>query len=377
MSTIQDVAKRAQVSTATVSRVINQSAFVSSALTMKVRRAMDELDFRPNGIARSLRRKQSDLVALVIPDISNPFFTALVRGVEEVVNRYGFDLILCNTDETEEKEQVHAGLLCEKHVAGVIMAPAGHSRISLEMFARHHIPVVLVDRQPSGAEVDAVLLDNAAGAYTGTSHLLRLGHRRIGLVAGKSDLSTTWERVEGYQKALVDAGLTPDPELLVYANSRIDGGCAAARALMNLPAPPTAVFIANNLLTIGVIQYLKECGIHIPQEVAVVGFDDFESTSIIEPPLTVVAQPTGDIGRTAAALLVKRVWRKAGQGAPRILRLNPRLVVRQSCGGGETAANQSGCPQINVGGGQDDEKGNRVGSASDAGRGPERERRGR
>lgn len=333
MPTIQDVAKKAQVSTATVSRVINESGFVSDELKKKVHQAMEALDFRPNSFARSLRKNQSYLVALMISDISNPFFTSLVRGVEDVVNKSGLNLILCNTDENEDKERTYVEILCEKRVDGVIMAPAGHSRSHLEMFARHGIPVVFVDRVLQDVKVDAVLLDNIGGAYKATTHLLKLDHRRIGIITGKQDISTTWEREEGYRKALADFGIEYRPELVVSSNSRSDSGYEAARTLMNLRERPTAIFTTNNLITIGAVQFLKESGVKIPGDVALVGFDEFESTTIVDPPLTVVAQPTYKIGKAAAELLVKKVKRKAGEpGRVKVIRLEPELVIRKSCG---------------------------------------------
>ncbi|MGE5554391.1 MAG: LacI family DNA-binding transcriptional regulator [Betaproteobacteria bacterium] len=333
MATIQDVARKARVSTATVSRVINESGFVSEELKNKVRQALNELDYRPNSFARSLRKKQSYLIGLMISDIANPFFTALVRGVEDVVNDSGFNLILCNTDEMEEKERAYVELLCEKRVDGVIMAPAGHSRGHVEMFQRYGIPVVFVDRELEGVKVDAVLLDNVKGAQLATTHLISLGHRRIGVIAGRPDISTTWGRLEGYRRALHEQGIEFSPDLVVGSDSRIDGGYRGAQALLSLRERPTAIFATNNLVTIGAMKFMKETGVRIPADISIVGFDDFESTSIVDPPLTVVAQPTYQIGQTAATTLVKRVKRKGKQVRRiKIVRLEPELVIRQSCG---------------------------------------------
>jgi len=309
MANIRDVARRAQVSTATVSRVINESGFVAEELKERVRRAMEELHYRPNNLARSFRQNRSFMIALMIPDISNPFFTSLVRGVEDVVKEHGLNLLLCNTDEDPDKERSYVDVLIGNRVDGVIMAPTGAAQESVKAFMSHGTPVIFIDRHLPGVKVDAVLLDNVAGAYEATTHLLRLGHRRGAIITGLDNVSTSAEREEGYRRALGDFGVPVDERLIARGNSRIEGGIEKTRALLALPAGvrPTALFAGNNLLTIGAVRALREAHVKVPEEIALVGFDEFESTSIIDPPLTVVAQPTYDIGRRAAQRLFKRL----------------------------------------------------------------------
>lgn len=334
MANIRDVARRAHVSTATVSRVINESGFVAEELKARVRQAMADLNYSPNNLARSFRQNRSFMIALMISDISNPFFTSLVRGVEDVVKEGGLNLLLCNTDENPAKERSYVEVLIGNRINGVIMAPTGSARESVEAFRQHGIPVVFIDRQLAGVEADAVLLDNVSGAYEATVHLLRLGHRRIGIITGLEGVSTSEEREEGYRRALADFGIAPDERLIVRGNSRIEGGIRQTRALLALPPDvrPTALFASNNLLTIGAMRALREAGVKVPQEMAVVGFDEFESTSIIDPPLTVVAQPTYEIGMRAAKRLFAHLSQGTREEKPTVLRLKPQLIVRESCG---------------------------------------------
>lgn len=335
MANIRDVARLAGVSTATVSRVINESGFVADELKERVRRAMAELNYRPNNLARSFRQNRSFMIALMISDISNPFFTSLVRGVEDVVKEGGLNLLLCNTDEDPDKERSYVEVLIGNRIDGVIMAPTGKAQESVEAFGRHGIPVVFIDRHLPGIKVDAVLLDNVSGAYQATAHLLRLGHRRVGIITGLETVSTSQEREEGYRRALADFGITPDERLIARGNSRIEGGIRQTQALLSLPPDvrPTALFTSNNLLTIGAMRALREAGVKVPHEMAVVGFDEFESTPIIDPPLTVVAQPTYEIGMRAAKRLFKHLRGEVrSDNRPVVVRLKPQLIVRESCG---------------------------------------------
>jgi LacI family transcriptional regulator len=330
MPTLHDVARAAGVSIATVSATINQSAYVSPELQARVHTAIKELGYHPDGIARSLKKRSTQTLGLIISDISNPFFTALVRGIEDAANARGYALILCNTDECLEKERGYIRLLWSRRVDGLIMAPAGAREDYQRSDLEGGIPLVFIDRKLSGISADAVVVDNVGGARQAVEYLLRLGHRRIAAITGLPHISTTHERIEGYRQALESAGLRVDPTLMVCGNSRLEGGYQAARTLLALPRRPTAFFATNNLMAIGLMRAVAECGLRCPVDLSVACFDDFEWASVFHPRLTTVAQPIYDMGVKAAELLFARL--EGGRdGDPQEVILSPTLVVRDSC----------------------------------------------
>lgn len=330
MSTIHDVAKAAGVSIATVSATINQSAYVSPALQERVRKAVAEVGYHPDGIARSLKTRTTKTLGLIISDISNPFFTAVIRGIEDVANARGYTLVLCNTDERLEKERAYVQLLRSRRVDGLIMAPVGIAEEYEGFDAAVAVPLVFIDRRVPG-RADAVVVDNVRGALDVVRHLIDLRHRRIGIITGLPKISTSKERLQGYRQALTEAGLPVDPALLKIGYSRLDGGYQAARELLGLPARPTAVFATNNLMAIGLMRAVAECGLRCPQDISVACFDDFEWASVFHPRLTTVAQPTYDMGTKAAELLLARLD-GSHAGEPREVVLSPTLIIRDSCG---------------------------------------------
>jgi DNA-binding LacI/PurR family transcriptional regulator len=331
MPTIKDVAKRAGVSPATVSYVLNQTRFVSPATEARVRQAIRELNYQPNHIARSLRARRTMTVGMIMSDITNPFFADIVRGAEDVLSEKHYSLILCNTDEAPERELATLQLLRQKKVDGLIVVATGHNVAPLYEVNALGLPVVLVDRQLPGDQLDTVVVDNQAGAYQATRHLLELGHRRIGLIIGLQGISTTMQRRRGYELALQDYGLAPDPTLIQEGHSTIEGGAAAAETLLDLNPPPTALFATNNLMTIGVFLTIKQRRLRCPQDIAVVGFDDMVWLSVFTPGVTTVVQPSYEIGQRAAHLLLDRMTGKSPH-TPRVIMLAPQLIIRESCG---------------------------------------------
>lgn len=329
-STIRDVARHAGVSIATVSATINGTAHVSPELQERVRQAITAVSYHPDGIARSLKKRATQTLGLIISDITNPFFTALVRGIEDAANARGHAVMLCNTDERLEKEQAYLALLRSRRVDGVIMAPAGAVEDYQRFILDAQAPVVFVDRRIPTVPADAVVVDNVAGARQAIAHLLALGHRRIGAITGLPQISTTLERVQGYRDALAAAGVSMDPELLRDGYSRLVGGHEAGRALLELPRRPTAIFATNNLMAIGLMRAVAERGLRCPEDVSVACFDDFEWASVFQPRLTTVAQPSYDMGRTAVELLFARLDGTSPVGPQEVV-LSPTLVVRDSC----------------------------------------------
>lgn len=333
MPTILDVAKKAGVSSATVSHVINNSRFVAPATRERVLNAISSLGYRRDGIARSLRRSQTGTIGLIISDLSNPFFSDIIRGVEDTVYSYGqdYNVILCNTEENEEKERLYLDVLLEKRVDGIVMAPAGGNHAYLRDLAAGGFPIVFVDRWLPGINVDAVVVDNYDAAYRIVTHLIGLGHRRIAIMVAQLGSSAITERIEGYRAALAAAALPFNSDYVFRSTSSIDDGCAAGLRLLDTVPRPTATFGTNNFVTIGMMNALAQRGLRCPEDLAVVGFDDFPWASAFYPRLTTVAQPGYELGHTAADLLFQRIANKH-TGPPGKTILSTTLRIRESCG---------------------------------------------
>ncbi|MEW6045451.1 MAG: LacI family DNA-binding transcriptional regulator [Bacillota bacterium] len=345
--TIKDVALQAGTSTATVSRVLNGTGFVSPELRARVLAAARDLGYSPNAVARSLKQRSTHIIGVIISDIANPFFGSVVRGIEDVLAARQYHPLLCNTDRNADKEAMYVRLFCERRVDGVIISAAGQRADHLAILREQGIPWVFVNRRPPAFGGPAVLTDNRAGAYEATLHLIDLGHRRIGVVAGPQDVNTGIDRLAGYQEAMEARGLAIDPDWVVYGDFREESGYQGARKLMALPPERriTALFVTNNQMTIGVLRALRELGVRIPDDVALVGFDDSEWARIVDPPLTTVAQRIYEMGTAAARMLLRAVARTAvpALNEPgRDILLKPRLIVRASCGAGRLTVRERG-----------------------------------
>lgn len=326
MTTIIDVARAAGVSTATVSRVLNNHPQVDPRLAMAVRKAAKDLGYRPSRVARSLRTRTSRVWALLISDIRNPFFTDMVRGIEDVAYAAGYSVILCNAEEDPGKEASYLELAVAESVGGVILTPTTTST-DLTALRDAGIPAVLVDRTVEDQGVDSVMIDNAGGARRAIAHLIDGGYRRIACITGPLDKTTGSGRYAGYRSALRAAGLDLDESLVQVANFREAGGRAAMQELLR-GEPPDAVFVANNLMTIGALHAIAEAGLDVPCQIAVIGFDDMSWATLLRPALTTVAQPTYDLGVETGRLLRSRIEGYAG--AARTVTLSPELRIRES-----------------------------------------------
>jgi LacI family transcriptional regulator len=326
--TIKDVAATARVSVATVSRVLNGSDRVDAELAARVHEAVARLSYRRSGLARSLRAQRARVVGLVISDIRNPFFTDVVRGIEDRVGADGYSLVLCNSDEELEKEADYLDLFVEERMAGAIVSPASSRETRLDALTTRGTPVVVIDREAAREAVDTVLVDNVRGGEIAVRHLIENGYRRIACITGPPRTSTGSERLEGWQKAAREAGLAVDESLIRRADFKESGGFEAAADLLSGRDRPDAFFVANNLMTVGALAALREAGLEVPDDVGVVGFDDMPWAQLLRPALTTVAQPTYELGRKAAGLLERRI---GGLDAPpeRIV-LEPTLQVRES-----------------------------------------------
>ena len=334
--TVTQVAERAGVSTATVSRVLSGSHAVRQELRKLVLGAARELGYRPNRAARNLRKRVSRTVGVLVPDIENPFFTSVICGIEEVLQEKDYSLLLANYDERPERETNQINALLAEGVGGLIFAVSRDPSDEYETMAAMKIPMVAVSRRPGKLRVDQVMVANAEGARAAVAHLISLGHKRIGLVSGPASLNTARERNLGYELALADAGLKVIPELVVREEFRQAGGYAGTLKLLALRNRPTAIFTASNLITLGALQAIHARQMSIPDDIAIVGFDDMPWAVSLQPPLTAVAQPARDVGRTAAQLLLERL------GKPdlpkRVVTLDTTLIVRASCGAAAAGA---------------------------------------
>jgi LacI family transcriptional regulator len=333
MATVHDVARRAGVSTSTVSHVVNNTRFVSDELRERVQAAMRDLDYTPSAAARSLTTKRAHTIALIVSDIRNPFFASVARGVEDVAQEHGYTLVLCNSDEDAEREFACLSALETRAVDGVLLASAGVADEHLSRLVRAGYPIVLVDRDLPDLGAPAVLLDNEGAAYSAVWHLITRGHRRIAMLSGRAAISTTTERVAGYQRALREAGIDVDDRLVVSGASTSEGGAAATKTVLEVDEPPSAIFSGNNLMSIGALQAIVNHGLAVPDDVALVGFDDFPFpwSDAFRPHLTTIAQPTYELGRRAAELLVQRLKGSSAMAVERVV-LDGQLVVRESSG---------------------------------------------
>ena len=332
MPTIHDVARRAGVGAITVSRVINNSGYFSHETRQKVEKAVAELGYVPNTLARSLRSKRTNTLALILTDITNPFFTTLARGVEDKASEAGYTIIFCNTDESEAKELTYVNILLQKQVDGFLLVPAQSQPHVIEQIQQRGVPLVVLDRRVPGARVDVVRCDSEDGAFQLTRYLISLGHRRIAILSGPQGISTADDRVAGYCRALESCGLHVAGDSILRGELTPESGYQMARQMMGYLHRPTGLVAANNFITIGAMRALQEAQLQVPGDVALVGFDDLPPAMVTFPFFTVVSQPAYEMGRLATELLLNRL-KTNGAGQPEEIILPAQLIIRQSSGG--------------------------------------------
>ena len=330
--TIKEVAAEAGVSTATVSRVLGGLNGVKEKVRDRVSRAVAKLDYHPNQLARGLRLGHRKVIGVIIPDLQNPFFTGVVHGVEAALYSAGYTLQIGHSDGLAEREQEQLKLLRGEGVAGLVFMPGDRPGANYESIRSWEIPVVAIDRSPGGLEVDLVCSNNREGMRQAVHHLLSLGYKEIALLNGPEGINVTQERFGGYQDALRSAGAAVRDSFIIHSDFRQQGGYAAMARFLDMAKPPRALVVANNLMTLGVLQAIHERGIRIPEQLAVVCFDDMPWATSMRPPLTAVAQPVEELGRTGAQVLLERL--KDPKRLVRQVVLPTRLIVRASCGAG-------------------------------------------
>jgi LacI family transcriptional regulator len=338
--TLKELAALAQVHPSTVSRVANHDPKLRIAppTRLRIEALLRETEYRPNGVARGLKLRQTLVLAVVIPDITNPFFAALFRGVEDAASPRGYNVLLCNTDGSPARQRSHLQSLHARRVDGVIMASSFLKDPTVRWLRHQGVPYVLVNRFSDEGQDAFVGSDDLVGGRIATEHLVALGHRRVGHLAGKPTVSTGVMRRRGYLAALAEQGLRADPRLVVESGYTEDGGAKAAERLLALTDRPTAIFAVTDMTAVGAFGVARRMGLRIPEDVAIVGYNDIPLATRIVPALTTVHVPIHDFGAAAARLLLEQI--ETGEPSRRRVVFNPELIVRGStvAGAGSTAS---------------------------------------
>jgi len=295
-----------------------------------VEAAVKELGYVPNTIARGLRSKRTHTLALIVTDITNPYFTSMARGVEDVAGAYNYTVIYCNTDESETKEEKYANMLAQRQVDGVLLVPSCGNAKTIKFFESNHINVVVLDRRISGVGTDIVYSDSENGANRLVKLLIGLGHKQIAIVTGPKDVSTSVDRVIGYQRALTESGLGEN-EMIYYGAFNEQSGYELTNQAMMQSPKPTAIFAGNNFIAMGIIKALHDLKLDIPGDISVVGFDDIPESMFMKPFLTVARQRAYEMGQLATELLLKRISGELSQEHRELL-LPIEIIVRESSG---------------------------------------------
>ena len=332
MTSIKDVARMAGVSVTTVSHVLNKTRAVLPSTQSRVRDAVQQLGYVPSAVARSLKINATHTIGMLVPNNSNPYFAELVHAVEDACFEAGYALLLCNTDDNVDRQKVYLDVLAQKRVDGLIVASTSDDAVMSQHLAQTTMPMVLIDRAIADLERPCVQTDHVQGGMMATAYLLGLGHQRIACIGGPEHLHSSAQRVQGWRQALQQVGRRS--ELLVHADFTVNGGYLAMQTLLRAPvaARPTAVLACNDLMAMGALRAVHESGLQVPQDVAVVGYDDIELAGYTQPPLSTVAQPVKAMARQALALLLQDM--QAGKSARRsqaaVHLLAPALVKRGS-----------------------------------------------
>src|SRR3984893_3577973 len=335
LATLEDVAQRAGTSVATAGRALGGYGKVAAETRDRVVAAARQLNYHPNALARSMKQRSTFTIGLIVGNICNSFFARIVRAVETAVRRNGYKVIVCDTDESIENEMDHAKRLLELRVDGIIVSPTASetgalSRATKEIYGGR-VPTVFIDRAVKGAKIPTVVSDNIAAAQEATTHFIQLGHKRIGAVVGRRTLDSMANRIEGYRRALLEHRMRFDESLVIDAvDVGVEAGYRATKKLLELNAHgPTALIVMNNLLVIGALNAIKEKGLIIPGDIALIGWDDFDAAPHLKKPLTVVEQPAYAMGSIAAEQLMKMRSDEAGDPSLHIV-LKSTLIIRES-----------------------------------------------
>ena len=339
--TMRDVARLAGVSTSTVSAVINETVAVSPGRKKRVLSAMAALDYHPDEVARSLKTGRTNVIGVVIPDITNAFYPEVIRGVEEAARQAGYGVLLCDSNEDAQSEATHLATLSARRVDGVLLACCASSS-AFDAMNRRRFPLVFVDRIPPGTVGSTVSSDNVDAGYTAAMHLIKLGHERIAMLVGNLDLSPHRDRLEGFRKAMQESNLPIRDEYLIGGGVQIEDGRTAGLQLLSVSPVPTAIIVSYNKLLLGLFESIDERKVRVPAQLSVVGFDDYVWNRYVTPSLTVIAQATGEMGRCAFELLHQLINSNSTEVLAKQIRLKTELRVRSSTTPPTSSASQKG-----------------------------------
>ena len=329
---IKDVAKKAGVSTATVSRVLGDFPGVREKTRKKVLKTVKKLNYEVNAVARSLRQKKTNSIGIIVGNVLSQFYSIIAKSVEDTANKFGYHTILCNGDENPQKELEYLKVLKSNRVDGIILTPTGKNSEYVQHLINSRTKVVLLDRLIEGVDCDAVLVDNTNGAYKAVKYLIDQGYRKIGIVNGYLDRTTGAERLKGYLQAIEEAGIAKDDSLIKIGNFKKESGKKLTGELLKQSNRPEAIFATNIDMSMGALIAIKEMGLTIPDDIGIVCFDDSDWASILEPSITVIRQPVYQLGSTAAELLIREIGdeEKNLDHKPTVVTLNTELVIRNS-----------------------------------------------
>ena len=329
---IKDVARKAGVSTATVSRVLGDFHGVRDKTKKKVLKAVAELNYEINAVARHLRQKKTKTIGIIVENVLSKFCSAIAKSVEDTNNKFGYNTILCNADENPEKELNYLKILKSNRVDGIILTPTGKNSKYVQHLINSGTKVVLLDRLIEGVDCDAILVDNANGAYKAVKHLIDQGYRKIGIVSGILDRTTGAERLKGYLQAIEEAGIAKEDSLIKIGNFKKESGRKLTKELLEQSNKPKAIFTTNIDMSMGALLAIKEKGLTIPNDIGIVCFDDSDWALILEPSITVIRQPVYQLGSTAAELLIKKIEDEENNldHKPTVVTLKTELIIRNS-----------------------------------------------
>lgn len=327
MVTIKDVAKMAGVSVATVSRVLNNSAAVTAETMETVNRVIEKLNYQPNLLGRKLRRMETKTILVLLPSIANPFYSRVVKGIEDVGQKNGYNVMLCNTDSDKHREKQYLELLKNRLSDGVIFMEPELTTEELTALGKEY-PIVQCSEYREGTNVPFVSIDNEAAAHDAVKHLIGLRHKRIGMISCENTVLSTRQREVGYREALHNAGIDYDPSIVVYGDYSFKSGLRAAKRLIDMDDKPTAIFVISDIMAIGAMAAIKQRGLIIPEDMAVVGFDNISFSTMCDPLLTTISQPKYDLGCTAMNMLLKKMHGNLNE--PTSIILEHELKIRGS-----------------------------------------------
>ena len=331
-ATLKDVAEKLNISVSTVSRVVNNKSYVNPRTREKVLKALGELSYSPNQVARSLKNKSTNTVGIVVPDISEDFFSHVIKGIDYILSHNGYSIILCDTGEKTEKEELYLNLLIEKQIDGLILATVSKKHLLVQNIIDKGLPVIFIDNLPKlKNSYDSVIIDNTKASHMAVEHLIKLGHRCIGIITGKQDETTGYDRLLGYKKALQDNNIKIDESLITIGDFKEKSGYDSMKVLLDKNRSITAVYVASSKMTYGAIKAITERGFRIPEDIALVGFDIHDPSGLITPSITTIIQPEENIGKAAAELMLKKLNENGEKFNQKIV-LEPNILIRDSCG---------------------------------------------